>query len=165
MSVIVETAPEVMVTRGRSVVGRVARLPASDWRAVAEAQWRLLAAQLLLWRRPIGELVVTEATAEPAPAPPTSIALPTWSIALRAAVAVRRAAEQGIFRPRCLVRSIALTRMLEARGIRGSQIRIGVQGGSRDFAAHAWVELGGRVLGDAPRYVRSFVQVTTVRIV
>jgi hypothetical protein len=42
---------------------------------------------------------------------------------------------------RCLVRSLVLTRLLAIRGLESSLV-IGVTE-SRDFEAHAWVELGG----------------------
>ncbi len=83
--------------------------------------------------------------------PPDSIML-----ASRLSLAVVRAAEHGLFRPVCLVRAIALHRMLEARGINGSRICIGVRYERGRFSAHAWVEYGDRVLGDHAGYVGAF---------
>lgn len=147
----------------RATIARALRMGLDDWRAVVEAQWRLLTAQCLVWRRPRGELIAQHVASGSIPS--ISMTPRQWRSASAAAVAIRRAAEHGVFRPRCLVRSMALTRMLDARGIRGSRIEIGVRGTGDEFAAHAWVELGGRVLGDVPQHAESFVQVATVRIV
>jgi hypothetical protein len=76
--------------------------------------------------------------------------------------AVDRAARLGVFRPSCLVRSLALARLLTRRGVAGSRIRIGVRRGAAELDAHAWVELGGRVVGDDPRHTARFTPITTV---
>lgn len=151
----------VKIRRGR--IARALHMGRDEWRAVAEAQWQLLAAQCLVWRRPIGELIAQRFASESTP--PIPMTPQQWQSASAAAVAIRRAAEHGVFRPRCLVRSMALTRMLDGRGIRASRIEIGVRASADRFAAHAWVELGGRVLGDVPQHTGSFVQVATIRIV
>lgn len=78
-----------------------------------------------------------------------------------------RAARFGVFRPRCLVRSLALQQMIERRGIEGSRIRIGVrregEQGER-LTAHAWVEYGDLVLGDLDDHIASFTTLADVRI-
>ena len=81
------------------------------------------------------------------------------------ALAVGRAAEFGVFRPLCLVRAVALNRVLERHGIRGSRVRVGVRMRNGRFAAHAWVEYGDRVLGDNEAHVGSFVELSEVRLV
>lgn len=156
-------ASTMAMKASRGAFARVVRIGRRGWRAIIEAQWRLLAAQLLVWRTPIGELIAERATAGPVTA--SAMTPQQWQTAVQAAAAVRRAAERGIFRPRCLVRSVALTRMLDARGIRGSAIGIGVRVNDGGFAAHAWVELGGRMLGELPQHTRSFVRIAAVRIV
>lgn len=112
---------------------------------LARAQWALLVAQAIVWTRPTGALigeplVVAQGAAADRPSPN--------AVAVRIARSVRRAAAYGVFRPRCLVRSVAIQRLLRAHGIPGGVIRIGVQRSDAGFAAHAWVELDGRVLGD-----------------
>jgi hypothetical protein len=72
------------------------------------------------------------------------------------AAAVRRASRYGVFRPKCLTRSLALVRLLERSGIPGARIRAGVLKNQGRFLAHAWVELGKEVLTDAESYVAQF---------
>ena len=81
------------------------------------------------------------------------------------ALAVGRAAEFGVFRPLCLVRAVALNRVLERHGITGSRVRVGVRMRNGRFAAHAWVEYGDRVIGDNEAHVGSFVELSEVRLV
>jgi hypothetical protein len=47
----------------------------------------------------------------------------------------------------CLVRSLALSRLLRQQGL-AAELRIGVARPDGQFAAHAWVEHGGAVLND-----------------
>ena len=70
-----------------------------------------------------------------------------------------------MIRPKCLVRAVALCRMLEQRGIMGSRVRIGVRRIDGVFSAHAWVELGQHVLGDDIHRVSSFAQLFDVSVV
>jgi hypothetical protein len=103
-----------------------------------------------------------------APSFPATEASPDAAILSRAealALAVGRAAEFGVFRPLCLVRAVALNRVLERHGIRGSRVRVGVRMRNGRFAAHAWVEYGDRVLGDNEAHVGSFVELSEVRLV
>lgn len=72
------------------------------------------------------------------------------------ATAVDRAARRGLFRPRCLARAMALKRLLESRGLDGARVRVGVERRSTGFAAHAWVEYRGAVLGDSSESLSSF---------
>lgn len=69
--------------------------------------------------------------------------------------AVARGAKYGV-RSQCLVRSLAIQRMLRRRGIVQSELRIGVRVEAGKLLAHAWVELYGAVVGDSPGYVKSF---------
>lgn len=117
---------------------------------LARAQWALLVAQVIVWTRPTGSLIG-------APDAPASERRPPNPEAVRLARSVRRAADHGVFRPRCLVRSVAIQRLFQAHGIDGSVIRIGVRNREGRFEAHAWVELDGRVLGDDDS-VRSFTR-------
>jgi hypothetical protein len=74
----------------------------------------------------------------------------------RAAVAPARVAElvdiasrHGLVRGNCLSRSLTLQRLLHGSGV-PAQLRIGARHVGDGVAAHAWVELGGRPLNDAP---------------
>lgn len=84
--------------------------------------------------------------------------------AFEIAEAVDIVARRGVTRPQCLVRSMALRRLLEREGVQDVRLRVGVRRTERGFAAHAWVEAGGVIVGDAAGHVRSFAPVAvTVR--
>lgn len=131
-----------------------------DVRAVVRAQVDLLIARFLLWRRPIGKLVVCS----DAGTSPALLTRDTRLEAERIALAIDRAARLGLFRPSCLVRALALHRSLERRGIVGSIVRIGVRRSADALLAHAWVEHDGVVLGDTPAMVGNFTVLTQARL-
>jgi hypothetical protein len=143
---------------------RLARLSAREWRDLAEAQIELLVSKAVVATRPTGHLVsraphdeVPEANAAPAPsadARPEQLAL-----------AVSRAAEHGVFRPLCLVRAVALKRLLDRNGYAGGTVRIGVRMNNGRFAAHAWVAYGDQILGDQEWHVDSFEELDEVTVV
>jgi hypothetical protein len=124
---------------------------------LVQAQWALLAARGMVRNRPIGSLA-TPTVGNPAADPAR---LPE---ARRLALAVVRAASFGVFRPQCLVRSVALSQMLADRGISGALVRVGVRRKNGEFSAHAWVELAGETLGDADDHVGSFVPMTNLDV-
>jgi hypothetical protein len=94
--------------------------------------------------RPQGDLVRKEVDAT-APRPVT----PEEQARARAVVlGVSRAATYGLFVPTCLVRSMAISRRLKDAGVLGGVLRVGVARRNGQFVAHAWVELGGEVIGD-----------------
>ena len=126
-----------------------------------EAQRDLLACQVAKWRRPVGELLDwNDVTGQ------QDVALSARLQTLRSVGwAVTRAASYGVFRPQCLVRSLAIQRMLRRRGVSGSTIRIGVRLRDGEFNAHAWVEIGGVVIGDSPAHVETFTRITDHRLV
>ena len=102
----------------------------SEMLDVVEAQLALLRAQTMRWVRPLGEFV------EVAPDEPLSLArasLAQRELCDRLASAINRATRYGLFRPLCLTRAVALSRMLDAHGIAGHRIRIGVR---RDAGFH-----------------------------
>ena len=136
---------------------KVATLSPREWRDLAQAQWALLTARGIVRSRPIGAL----ASPADAAGPVDADRIPE---ARRLALAVVRAARYGVFRPQCLVRSVALSRLLQARGIHGAVVRVGVRRTSNEFLAHAWVELGGETLGDADEHVGSFVPLTNLDV-
>jgi len=134
---------------------KVLTLSGRDWVDLLRAQWELLVARRMVRNRPIGSLATPSGNAtaaDPAQLPE----------AKRVALAVVRAARFGVFRPQCLVRSVALSRMLEQRGITGGLVRVGVRRRNGEFLAHAWVELAGETLGDADDHVGSFVPLTNL---
>ena len=139
------------------------RIPSrSELVAFAWAQLELLRAQVIVWRRPIGRLIAgARSQAEP------TIEIATDAAERRAAaiaLAVDRAARRGVFRPKCLVRSMALHRMLERSGIGGSVIKIGVRREGDELLAHAWVEYLGTTLIDSPSAVAAFSRLTEARL-
>lgn len=78
---------------------------------------------------------------------------PTYDYtALRLSHAVTRILSALPTDAKCLVRSLVLTAVLARRGIE-SQLVIGVRSGD-DFAAHAWVEAGGRAILPDEGYAR-----------
>ena len=161
-------------------VRKLATIDAAEWRYLFKGQVALLWAQALVWVRPVGELVNSEpgggvveagaSTAAPvaptAARPSTAPGAPPAStdVAGQLALGVRRAAAFGVFRPLCLVRSVALNRLLERHGVQGSRIRVGVRLVDGRFAAHAWVEHDGRVLGDDVEHVQRFVHLSEVQV-
>jgi hypothetical protein len=131
------------------------------WFALLEAQWALLVAQALVMTRPHGRLTSPHAARSSAP-PSGEVA--RVDEARQVARWLNRAADYGVFRPLCLVRSVALCRLLEARGIRGGVIRVGVRVAGGGFAAHAWVEYDGQVLGDAEAHVATFAELSSLQV-
>lgn len=137
---------------------RLAALPPGELAELVQAQGMLIHAQLLLWTRPAGRLLAHQA-AEGAPLSAAQAAR-----AERLARAVERAARHGVVRAACLARSLALHRLLEAHGIRGSRIHVGVRWTADAFQAHAWVQHGARVLGDRPAHVDGFARLAGSRV-
>lgn len=137
---------------------RVFRLSGLEWLDLLRAQVILLGAQAELLFRSRGALLAYE---------PEPEAAPTATAEARAAAlerAVSRAARRGLFRPKCLARSLALHRMLKGSNILGSRIRIGVRPQSGTLVAHAWVTLGDQVLGDDPAFVGQFTEIADARM-
>jgi hypothetical protein len=130
-----------------------------DWKDLGRAQLALVRAQRILKSLPKGEMVRDE---EPPAAMPA--VLDRLDEARRIALAVNRAAEFGLFRPRCLVRSMALRSLLNRAGIEGAYVRVGVQLVNERFMAHAWVEYAGQIVGDNEASVGRFVPLTTVQV-
>lgn len=143
-----------------ATITRAARLLGLSARELADliaAQVALLRAQWLLRVRPVGSLVRRAALA---PGGPSGDAARAQQLAL----AVGRAAEHGVFRPRCLARSIALRDLLASHGIEGSVIRVGVQQERGRFLAHAWVTWRDQVLGDRAEWVARFTEVDDLNV-
>jgi hypothetical protein len=138
-------------------LARILRLSPREWRDLGAAQVALLRAQWQLRRRPVGTLVRREGERS---AGPTG----SRERALGLALAIERAAERGVFRPRCLARSLALRDLLARHGITGSTIRVGVRQEQGRLLAHAWVRWGDLVLGDRQDWVARFTEVDDLRV-
>lgn len=133
---------------------RLAGLAPSELLLLLRAQWALLRTVVRLRLQPPGRIVA----AGDAPAASAGEVDPAVMDQARAIErAVMRAARHGLVRPLCLGRAMALQSMLEARKIGGSRVRVGVQMDKGEFAAHAWVEFGGRILGDSRSNVSTYV--------
>lgn len=139
---------------GPPILTRVVRLEAHDWADFLRAQWSVARASLLLrWRRQGGGVTVrgpreTERSVDVTPRDAER--------ARQLSVAVDRASRWGPFRPRCLTRAVALQQMLVSEGLDAGDVRIGVHRDPEGFAAHAWVDYGGMILGDAPERVAKY---------
>ena len=135
----------------------------SRWRDlgdVVEAQIALLRAEGMRWMRPAGALVDLSTPAGDAERATVQDA----KTCARLSHAVDRAARYGVFRPQCLARAVALSRMLDARGITAYRIRVGVRRAEGSFTAHAWVELGDAVFGDTAGNTEGYVLLTDVSV-
>ena len=146
-----------MSSSAAHIARKLVALSFRDWAELMQAQRALLVARGMVRNRPIGSLA-TPTVGNP-PADPAR--LPE---ARRLALAVVRAARFGVFRPQCLVRSVALSQMLADRRISGALVRVGVRRKNGEFSAHAWVELAGETLGDADDHVGSFVPMTNLDV-
>lgn len=134
-----------------SLVRKTTRLTARELVDLCRAQVALMRAQLALWTTAKGTLLTP---AQAPPAPPLSA--PHRVRAGAIGWAITRAAHYGLFRPKCLARSLAIQRMLQREGILGSRLHLGVRPAGAGLLAHAWVTLEGRVLGDDPAFVADF---------
>jgi hypothetical protein len=119
-----------------------------------EAQAWVAWAQLLVRTVPKGRLVASS-LASTGPNPAGSPAV-VPALADRIATAVARVCRHGLLRPECLVRSIALQKMLARHGIEDSRVRLGVRSRDGVFESHAWVECGDCLIGDEPGHVKTF---------
>ena len=148
-----------LLAGGRSIVRRLVRLLRCSPREIADlvnAQWALLLALAALRLRLPGRLV------RPISVFDRSGPEPDMERLRRIDVAVDRAARLGLFRPTCLVRAMALERIIHRAGAGRAVVRVGVRHGGAELEAHAWIEVDGRVLGDSPRHVGDFVPLTDV---
>ncbi|HEV8177793.1 MAG TPA: lasso peptide biosynthesis B2 protein [Gemmatimonadales bacterium] len=141
----------------RHFLAKLRQLTPGEWRDLLRAQAALMVAQGIVWTRARGSLVSVSASA-------ATEQLGAADRARQLGVAVHRAAAYGPLRVSCLVRAIALTRMLERSGIHGARVCVGGRRQSGTFVAHAWVEYGNLVLGDGPSYVRSFDRIGEVNV-
>lgn len=139
-------------------IRRLFRLSLRDWTDLVQAEWAILRALLTVAFRSRGALLACDA----AMANPLSV--DSIQRAHELEVAVSRAVRYGPLRPKCLAKSVALHRLLDRSGIPGSRIRIGVRRVADDLVAHAWVTLGGTILGDDPAFVGRFTEIADTQM-
>lgn len=137
------------------------------------AQFALLRAHRLVARAPIGalterrkadRLAALEAANRSDASAPSATSAKEEQRAHELADAVRWTAAHGLFRPFCLVQSLAIQSLLGEAGIDGSEIRVGVRREGNALKAHAWVRWRDRVLGDDPAYVSRFTEVDDIGV-
>jgi len=137
---------------------RLRRITLREVAGLAEAQATLIVYQLAKWWAPRGRLLDWTAPSDPVARPDRStIEIVGWS--------VTRAARYGLFRPKCLVRALAIRRMLQRRGIENAVVRVGVRRDSAAFEAHAWAEVGNIIVGDSAQHTATFTPVANARMV
>lgn len=146
------------LARYRRSVPKLLSLGRRDWADLLRAQIALARAERDMRSMPTGEMVRDESVPVGASSPDR------LDDARRIARAVNRASEFGLFRPRCLVKSRALRKLLDEQGIQGAQVRVGVQLTHGRFRAHAWVEYAGQVVGDDPGLVAQYVPMPGIRV-
>ena len=146
------------IARYRRAVPKLWALSWRDWKDLVRAQVALSRAQRDMRSLPTGEMVRDNV------ATPSGSSDNRVDDARRIALAVNRAAEFGLFRPRCLVKSRALRQLLDEQGITGAEVRVGVQLLQGKFLAHAWVEYGGQVVGDDPAAIARYAPMTGIQV-
>lgn len=127
-----------MTPRRPGRIRRFVALAAADRRLWLEAWWSLLVAEVGL-RTGARRTLANAVAGVDGPADPT--------VGEPIARSIASAAAHHLWRVSCLPRSLALWRMLERRGI-PARMRIGVRRAEGALAAHAWVEVGGRPVGE-----------------
>lgn len=126
------------------------------------AQFALLRARRLLATAPIGALTERRQADYT-----TEQGTKQADVAQRAhqlADAVRWTARHGLFRPFCLVQSLAIQDLLRRAEIAGSEIRVGVRRDGNALQAHAWVRWHDEILGDDEAYVSRFTEVDDIGV-
>jgi len=149
----------------RAALRKLIALRPSDWVELVRAQVALLQARFLVRTRGRGRLV--RPASEGSAGEPRSQATGPGDLdpgVWRTALAVERAADYGVFRANCLIRAVALQRLLEARGFPGSAVRVGARVERGHFTAHAWVEYAGHVLGDRDWHVQRFTPLAPIEV-
>ncbi|MDZ4768487.1 MAG: lasso peptide biosynthesis B2 protein [Chloroflexota bacterium] len=132
----------------------------TDNRYDGESRWVFILSLLLLPSIAVGlhrvGLKRMRATLEARTPQPTAAATSdSTARARRLARMVNAAARLSPYKANCLKRALVLWWLLRRRGI-ASDIRIGVRKGAATLEAHAWVEIGGVVINDAPSFVGTF---------
>lgn len=154
------------------------RVTVRELAELARAQVALLRALRRVRTTPVGDLVAPPgqrsagtASSDRAGAPTGDPALTRAerrAVAQRMELALARAGRRGLFRPTCLVHSLALVDLLGRNGATGAVIRLGVRPGTRSdvgrgLEAHAWVELDGLMLDGGTAQARRFTPLGAVQ--
>jgi len=130
---------------------RLRQLSGWQWRVLLSAPFVLLLTWLRLCTGGYGKTLAAVRPSNACHAPADE----QLNLARDTAYALAVATRYGPWRPRCLLRSLALGWFLGRKGI-AFEVRIGVPGGKPlisargkpEFAAHAWVECNGIVLNE-----------------
>jgi hypothetical protein len=138
-------------------IRKLSRLSSVEWLDLIRAELALLYGQWLVWTVSRGKLVTPDS-------PPVPAAGEVDPMAARLSLAMERVTENGPFRPQCLVRAVALDRQLRARGLTGSSVRVGAVHRGGRFAAHAWVDYQGIILGDREWNVSRFEELPDLKV-
>jgi len=136
----------------RRRLGRLRAITSRERRDLVAAQYELVRAWLRTRLLPKGKLI--------RPTEPRSGGEGDLARLEQLATAIERAALHGLFTPTCLVRAVALERLIRQlpdheRG--GAVVRVGVRPNDGKLLAHAWIVVGETVVGDAPSKVARFV--------
>ena len=86
---------------------------------------------------------------------PRQLAWDTWRL-------VDTAARHHLGKMSCLHQSLVLQRLLAAQGLRVGVI-VGARKEQGELLAHAWIEVAGEAIGEAPGAAESFVTVMTLQ--
>lgn len=62
------------------------------------------------------------------------------------------------YRPTCLPQSLVLWHLLRSEGM-AAELNIGVRKADNEFSAHAWIEVDGQVINDAPDVANQYTRV------
>jgi hypothetical protein len=143
---------------GAPALVRLRSVTEREWRDLARAQLCLARAQLDVWaHRPwrlsalIAGATREETRATAARPDPTA---EQWRRIAALERALHRAVRYGVL----------LADLIRRERIPGARVRIGVQRTDRGFAAHAWVELGHRVVGDRADHVAAFTPLADLAV-
>ena len=145
--------------RIRKLLLKLLRLSVTEWRDLFAAQGAIFFAQATVWLRRRGNLVSAEINTRN-----TNSNGHIDSYVAELGRAIDRAASFGFIRAQCLVRSIALARLMEARGFDGAVVRVGVSRSAEKLLAHAWVEYNGVVVWDDEENVSQFNQLPGIDV-
>ena len=132
-----------------------------DARDLLAAHLALFRAQMAAWLVPRGRLV----SADGVRADDVVVSAADGDRAAALARGIERAAAMTPLRPKCLVRAVALRRLLERNGLTGSVLRVGVRRNGATIEAHAWVTFGGMVIGDTPARTAQFRELDGIHAV
>ena len=128
-------------------------LPRAERRDLYGAARALLRARVRVRRTPLGHLIRREGEG-------TTLPSPSVVESDRVGLAVNRVADHAPFDATCLIRALAIQSLLRERGFDPGQIKVGVRMSDGRFEAHAWVVQADRVVGDEPRRVARYTEVS-----